>query len=108
MANYINLETLEPMEDGEILPVLEYSVQVAGQKPPSVTTTAVLRDVHGEWIKKSDSIGRLTLEDVYDELCLALTDYEQGNYETGEYKNDGERLYHAVVDIVNHIAEQLN
>ena len=107
MAKYINLETLEPMEDEEMLPVLEYSVQVAGQKPPSVTTTAVREDVHGARIM-AEYIGRLTLEDVYDELCLALTDYEQGDYETGEYKNDGEHLYHAIVDIANHMAEQLN
>jgi len=45
----------------------------------------------------------MTVEDVYDRLCFALTDYESSD-------DDGKALalYNSIVDIVNDIAAKLN
>lgn len=42
------------------------------------------------------------MQEIYDELCAALTDYEQAN------EPDSLELYSRVVDVANKIAEMLN
>ena len=60
------------------------------------------------WYIKEIPMVKFTLENAYDEICGALTDYEQGDYESGAHQGDGEYLYAAIVDISNRIAEKLN